>query len=255
MRRGFWLCFGFGLAVVGCGGVYISPTVNAPGLRESGQAHVSANMRIGAPHGGASLMSAYAITDLVRLGGSATASFAGSPRKGAYAELLGGVEPALSRYLQLGLLAGGGMGRATARHEPCETNDLSQDGSICVGPVDGVEQVSARYARYFAQGHLILRAKRAAAGGLGVRASLLDMRFRSIEGMPSSQQSFAGTVEPFLFVRVGSPRIQFEGQWRFVKLVHMPTSQGRGLIWPEVAMFTVGLRVVLGPSCEDGRCM
>jgi hypothetical protein len=227
--------------------VYISSPVNVPALRKAHQAQLAANARLFSPQSGVSVLAAYALTDLARIGATGTGSFPRSRRTGAYGELLGGVEPAINSFLAYGVFAAAGYGGADAHHPACRLTKDDDEG-WCFVPADIVDQVTARYARYSLQGHFLVRAPRAASGGAGLRAGLTEIYFRRIEDAVSNRHSSFGTLEPFFFVRVGAPRFQVELQYRYVGLLGPPKTHGERLIVPENFMINAGMRIVLGPD-------
>jgi hypothetical protein len=232
-----------------CGGVYITPPVNMPALRTRNQAQLGVSARTISPQSGLSGLGAYAITDLARVGATATRSFpAGTYRRGTYGELLAGVEPVLRSSLQYGILGAAGYGRAEARHKPCPApgEDPSDEG-FCFVPSDIVSQVRASYGRYTLQGYLVYRAPRVMSGGAGLRAGVTDLRVTRIDDAPATRRELFGTIEPFLVLRAGWPRFQVELQYRYVALVGAPRTDGARLVVPEHFMINAGVRFVLGP--------
>lgn len=254
----FWsrlvLCIAL-LTTLGCSGVYMSPGVNAPALRKAGQFHASASMRLFQPQNGANATVAYAVTDLVRVGATATGSFA--ERKGYYAEGLIGVEPWVKSWFGYGVLGGAGYGDVTATHPPCEDN--AQDFTFCISTEDAVERVSATYRRYFVQGYLTLSAPvredkhrprwrpTVAQISLGLRAAIVDMDFHRFDDLQTDDHGVFGALEPFAIMRAGWRRVQFEPQIRYVGLIQRPRWHDHTVVLPEQLMFSLGFRVLLGP--------
>jgi hypothetical protein len=111
-----------------------------------------------------------------------------------------------------------------------------------------VDEASARYMRYALQGYLLWRAPKIGLGGGGVRLSVMDMRFREVNGEPSSTHGLPVAIEPFVFVRGGLPFFQVEVQVRYTGLLNEPHLGNRKLVVPDGLTYVAGLRFVLGPG-------
>jgi hypothetical protein len=227
--------------------VYLPPMVNAPALQQAGQATLSANTRVFAPQHGTHAAAAVAVTDLVRVAGTVSGSWARRP--GIYGEGLVGAEPRLNRLLQLGVLGGVGYGNVEADHPRCR-EDQDDDEGVCASPGNHVDQARATYLRYSLQTYLALRAPKIVHGGAGLRLSLLDMHVHEIDGLAVQRRALPVALEPFVFVRAGAPFFQAEIQVRYTGVMNNPRDLGHKVVVADQFQLTLGFRVVLGRGIE-----
>lgn len=235
------------LGSAGCAGVYLPPMANVPALRQAGQATVSASTRLFAPQHGTHAAAAVAVTDLVRVAGTVSGSWAKRP--GIYGEGLLGAEPRLNKLLQLGVLGGVGYGSVDAEHRRCREDEGGDDG-FCFSPGNHVDQARATYVRYSLQTYLTVRAPKIVHGGAGLRVSLLDMHLHELDGLAVERRVLPVALEPFGFVRAGAPFFQAEIQLRYTGLMNQPHDLGRKVVVSDQFALMVGFRVVLGQGIE-----
>jgi hypothetical protein len=233
------------LAVLGgCyGGMYLPPSLAVPGLQRAGQASLAASIRPTTPAGSASGSATVALTDHVRLALGGVGAFT-AHRRGGYGDVLLGGEFRVARFIEVGGLGGVGYGAVRARHAYVDPVDNAyspvQDGYV--------DEVRGHYLRYALQGHVLLRAPKIVQGGGGLRLSLIDAAIDAVDDAPVSAHGRPVAIEPFGFVRVGQPWLQFEMQLRYTGVVHQPSYAGRDLFVPDRMTISLGLRVVLGPG-------
>jgi len=225
-----------------CAGVYLPPSVNVPALRRAGQATVSANARIFSPQVGAHALAAVAVTDELRIAGSINGAFDRDRRRGIYGEALAGAEPMLTRGTQLGVLVGMGYGDVSAKHSSCHGHDMCFSGV----PASAAEQVRAHYVRYALQAHLTFHARKVVHGGGGLRLSLMDMRVTEVEQVDVHARGRPIAVEPFAFLRLGWPFLQFEWQLRYTGVARSPRVNGESVVVADQLTYVFGLRVLFG---------